>query len=93
MNNKMEGDYRNSRFLMEPLKVVLGSYLNGGGFHEGEVCSRTIERTVVQLPVREVGVKSSKLSIRPPVLLSGKSVDEVGRTGGEGALRKFRGDY
>ena len=38
-------------------------------------------------------MEGSKLSIRPPILLGGKSVDKVGGTGGEGALRKFRGDY
>ena len=46
-----------------------------------------------ELVMREVRLKSSKLSIGPPILLGGKSVDKVGGTRGEGALRKFRGDY
>ena len=92
MDDEMEGDYRNPRFLMEPLKVVLCPHLKRCGFC-GEVGSQTIEGTMVELSVRKVRVESSKLSIRPPVLLGGKGVDKVGRTGGEGALRKFRGDY
>ena len=48
-----------------------------------------VEWAMVELPVREIGLEGSKLSIRPPILLSGESVDEVGRTGGKGAQRKF----
>ena len=55
--------------------------------------SRAIEGLMMKLVVRKVGMEGSKLSIRPPVLLGGKSVDKVGRTGREGTLRKFRGDY
>ena len=43
--------------------------------------------------VREIGLESPELSIRPPVLLGGKGVDKVGGTRREGALRKLRGDY
>ena len=43
--------------------------------------------------VGEVGLKSSKLSIGPPILLGSKGVDKVGGTRREGALRKLRGDY
>ena len=57
------------------------------------MCSRPIEGAVIKLIVGKVRMKGSKLSIRPPVLLGGKSVDKVGGTGGKGALRKFRGDY
>ena len=39
--------------------------------------------------MREVGVESSKLSVRPPVLLCGKNVDKVGETGREGTLSKL----
>ena len=93
MDDEMEGDDGNSRLLVKPLKIVLRSYLDRSGFRKGEVCSRTIEGTMVKLVVRKVRLQSSKLSIRPPVLLGGKSVDEVGGTGRERALRKLRGDY
>ena len=65
---------------MKPLEVVFGSYLNGGGFCKGKVGSRAIEGTMIKLPVGQVRVECSKLSVRPPVLLSGTSVDEVGGT-------------
>ena len=93
MDNEVEGDNRNSRFLVEPLKVVLCSYLDRGRFCKGEVGSGTIEGPMIKLFVRKVGVEGSKLPIRPPVLLGGKSVDKVGGTGGKRTLRKFRGDY
>ena len=89
----MKGYERNSRFLMKPLEIVLRSYLNRSGFCEGEVRSRTIEGMMKELVVREVRLQHSQLSIGPPILLGGKRVDEVGGTRGEGALRKFRGDY
>ena len=47
----------------------------------------------MKLFVRKVGLKSPKLPIRPPVLLGGKGIDEVGGVGRKGALHKFRGDY
>ena len=78
---------------MEPLEVVLCSYLDRGRFCKGEVGSRTIESPMIKLFVREIGMEGSKLPIRPPVLLSGKSVDKVERTGGKGALCEFRGNY
>ena len=93
MDNEVKGDNGDSGLLVKPLEVVLRSYLNRSRFCEGEMGSRTIERSVIKLVVRKVGVEGSKLSIRPPVLLGGKSVDKVGRTGREGTLRKFRGDY
>ena len=93
MDNEMEGYKRNSRLFMKPLEVVLRSYLNRSGFCEGKVCGGAIEGTMKELVVRKVRLEGSKLPIRPPILLSGKSVDKVGRTGGEWALRKFRGDY
>ena len=93
VNDEMESYNRNSRFLMKPLKVMLGSYLNRSGFCEGKVCSRTIEGAMKELVVRKVRLKNPKLPIQPPILLGSKSVDKVGRTGGERALRKFRGDY
>ena len=89
----MKGDDGDPRLLMKPLKVVLRSYLNRSRFCEGEVGSRAIECPVIKLVVRKVGMEGSELSIRPPVLLGGKSVDKVGGTGREGTLRKFRGDY
>ena len=89
MDDEVESYYGNSRFFVEPLKIVLSSYLNRGGFGEQEVGSRPIEGTMMKLPVREVRMEGSKLSVRPPILLSGKSVDEVGGTGGKGALCKF----
>ena len=46
-----------------------------------------------ELVVREVRLEGSKLSIGPPILLGGKSVDKVGGRRWERALRKFRGDY
>ena len=67
--------------------------MNRSGFCEGKVRSGAIEGVVKELVVREIRLKSSKLPIGPPILLGGKSVDKVGRTGGERALRKFRGDY
>ena len=93
MDDEVEDYNGDSRFLVKPLKVVFRSYLNRSRFCEGEVCSRAIESPMMELIVRKIGMESSKLSIRPPVLLGGKSVDKVGGTGGEGALRKFRGDY
>ena len=57
------------------------------------MCSGAIKGAMEELVVREVRLESSQLSIRPPILLGGKSVDKVGGTRGEGALRKFRGDY
>ena len=93
VDDEMKGYEWNSSLLMKPLEVVLRSYLNRSGFGKGEVCGRTIEGAVKELVVRKVRLKSSKLSIRPPVLLSGKGVDEVGRIGGERALSKFRWDY
>ena len=89
MDDKVEGNYRNPRFLMEPLEIVLCSHLNRSGFCEGEMGSGVIEGAVIKLAVGKVGMKSSELSIQPPILLSGKSVDEVGRTGGKGALCKI----
>ena len=85
----MESNYRNSGFLVEPLEVMLSSYLNRGWFGEGEMSSRAIEGAMVKLFVGKIGLEGSKLSVGPPVLLSGESVDEVGRSGGKGALRKF----
>ena len=93
MDDEVEGYNGYPRLLVKPLKVVLRSYLKRSWFCEGEVGSGAIEGPMIKLIVRKVGMESSKLSIRPPVLLGGKSVDKVGRTGGEGALRKFRGDY
>ena len=93
VDNKMEGYKGNSGVFMKPLEVMLGPYLNRGRFCEGKVCGRTIEGAVKELVVRKIGLEGSKLSIRPPILLSGKGVDKVGGTGGERTLRKFRGDY
>ena len=89
MNDEVKGDNGNPRFLVEPLKIVLRPYLDGGRFGKGEVGSRAIEGPMMKLLVRKIGMEGSKLPIRPPVLLSGKSVDKVGSTSGEGALRKF----
>ena len=47
MDNKVECDDRNPRFLMKPLEVVFRPYLNRSGFCEGEVRSRTIERAMI----------------------------------------------
>ena len=93
VDDEMEGYKRNSRLFVEPLEVVLGPYLNRSGFSEGEMCGGAIEGTVKELVVRKVRLEGSKLPIRPPVLLGSKSVDKVGRTGGEWTLRKLRGDY
>ena len=93
MDDEMEGDDGNPRLLVKPLKVVLRSYLDGSRFCKGEVDSGAIEGPMVKLLVRKIGMEGSELPIRPPVLLSGKSVNKVGGTGGEGTLRKFRGDY
>ena len=93
MDDEVKGDKGDPRLLVKPLKVVLCSYLNRSRFCEGKVGSRVIESPMMKLVVRKVGMEGPKLSIRPPVLLGGKSVDKVGRTGGERALRKFRGDY
>ena len=93
VDNEMESYKGNSRLFMKPLEVVFRPYLNRSGFCEGKVCSRTIEGAMEELVVRQVRLKSSKLPIRPPILLGGRSVDKVGRTGGERTLRKFRGNY
>ena len=93
VDNEMEGYNGNSRLLVKPLKVVLRSYLNRSGFCKREVCGRVIEGAMVKLVVRKVGLKGSKLSIGPPILLGGKGVDKVWGTRREGALRKLRGDY
>ena len=55
--------------------------------------SGAIEGPMIKLIVRKIGMEGSKLSIRPPILLGGKSVDKVGGTGGKGALCELRGDY
>ena len=89
MDDEVKGDNGNPGFLVEPLKVVLRPYLDGGRFCKGEVGSGAIEGPMVKLFVRKIGVEGSKLSVGPPVLLSGKSVDKVGGTRGKGALRKF----
>ena len=47
MDDKMEGYYRNPRFLMEPLEIVHCSHLNRSGFCEREVGSGVM----VKLPV------------------------------------------
>ena len=47
VDNEMESDYRNPRFLMEPLKVVFCSHLDRSGFCKGEVGSRTIEGAMI----------------------------------------------
>ena len=93
MDDEVKGDKGNPRLLMKPLKVVLCSYLNRSRLCEGKVGSRAIESPMMKLVVGKVGMECPKLSIRPPVLLGGKSVDKVGRTGGEGALCEFRGNY
>ena len=76
---------------MEPLKVMLWAYLEGGWFCEGKVGSGAIEGMMMKLFVWKIGVDGSKLPIRPPVLLSGKSVDEIGRTGGKGHCANSEG--
>ena len=93
VDDKVKGYNGDSGLLVKPLKIVLRPYLNRSWFGEREMGSRTIEGPMIKLVVGKVGVEGSKLSIRPPVLLGSKSVDEVGRTGGERTLRKFRGDY
>ena len=93
VDDEVKGYKGNSRFLVEPLEVMFRSHLDGSGFCEGEMGSRAIKGAMEELVVREVRLESSQLSIRPPILLGGKSVDKVGGTRGEGTLRKFRGDY
>ena len=93
MDNEVKGYKGNPRLLVKPLKVVLRSYLDGSGFCKGEVGSRAIKGMMIKLSVGQVRVKGSKLPIRPPVLLGGKGIDEVGGTGGKGTLHKFRWDY
>ena len=93
MDDEMECDDGNPGLLMKPLKIVLCSYLNRSWFGEGKMSGRAIEGPMVKLIVGKIGVEGSKLSIRPPILLGGKSVNKVGRTGGKGALCEFRGDY
>ena len=63
MDDEVEGYYRDSRLVMEPLEVVFGPYLNGSGFCEGEVGSGVVEGAMIKLPMREVRLESSKLSI------------------------------
>ena len=93
VDDEVKGYKGNSRFLVEPLEVMFRSYLDGSGFCEGEMGSRAIKGTMEELVVRQVRLESSELSVRPPILLGGKSVDKVGGTRGEGTLCKFRGDY
>ena len=71
MDDEMEYGDGNPRFLMEPLEIVLCSYLNRSWFGEGEMGSRAVESLMVKLIVRKIGMKGSKLSIRPPILLGG----------------------
>ena len=47
VDDEMKGYYRNPRFLMKPLEVMLRSYLEGSGFCEREICSRMIERAMM----------------------------------------------
>ena len=78
---------------MDPLEVMLDPYLNRSGFCKGKVCGRAIKGAMIQLAMRQIRMKGPKLSVRPTILLCGKSIDKVGGAGGKGALRKFRGDY
>ena len=48
---------------------------------------------MIQLVVGEVGLKSSQLPIRPPVLLGGEGEDKIWGIGRERALGELRGDY
>ena len=89
VDNEVECNNGNPRLLVKPLEIVLCSYLNGSRFGKGEVGSWAIEGPMVKLFVRKIGVEGSKLSIRPPILLGGKSIDEVGGAGGKGTLRKL----
>ena len=93
VNDEVKGNEGDSRLLVKPLKIVLRSYLNRSRFCEGKMGGRAIEGPMIKLVVGKVGIESPKLSIRPPVLLSSKSVDKVWRTGGERTLRKFRGNH
>ena len=89
MDDEVEGYYGDSSFLAKPLKIMFCPYLNRSRFGKGEMGSWMIKGAMMELPMRKVGMESSKLPIRPPILLGGKSIDEVGRIGGEGALRKL----
>ena len=71
VDDEVEGYYGNSRFHMKPLKVVFSPYLKRSGFCKREICGRSIEWPMMELIVRKVRMESSKLPIRPPVLLSG----------------------
>ena len=66
---------------------MFSSYLNRSRFCKGEMCGWMIEGAMIKLSVRKVRVEGSKLSVRPPVLLSGKSIYEVGRAGREGRCK------
>ena len=50
-----------------------------------------IKGVVIKLAVRQIRVKGPKLSIGPPVLLSGESVDEVEHWRGRGTEQIPRG--
>ena len=54
MDDEVEGYKGNSGFLMEPLKVMLRSYLNRSGFREREMCGRTVEGAMKELVVGKV---------------------------------------
>ena len=52
VDDEMECDDGNPRFLMKPLEVVLRSYLDRSGFCEGEMGSRAIKGAMEELVVR-----------------------------------------
>ena len=51
MDNEVESYNGNPRFLMEPLEVMLRSYLDRSWFGKGEVSSGTIKGAVIELLV------------------------------------------
>ena len=71
---------------------MLRADLNRGGRVKTEGDNRFINGAVSELALCSIGLKGSKLSIRPPVLVVGKRGEENRRIGWEGASSVFRGN-
>ena len=63
--------------------------LNRGGCGKTERNNGFINGAMSELALSSIGLKGTKLSVRPPVLIVGKRGEEDGRIGREGASCVF----
>ena len=90
----MKRDDNEVGLLAPPLKVMFSSYLNWGGKSKRKGNDGLIVGNMEELGGLEAFIlKSSKLSIRPPVFGPRHYVQQLGRVGWERASGKFRGNY